>query len=770
MADNVAQIVIEATDKTHAAFGSINRAADYLQSRFAALSGLLGVGMFAKFMADSLESADKMGKMAQSVGVSTEALSRLSISAKLSDVDMESLAKSMGRLSKNTIEAAAGQGTAIAAFNFLGIKIKDANGHLKSNDQIMAEVADKFSGLADGAGKTALAMAIFGKSGAALIPMLNGGSEKMKEMSDLSDRLGLTLSKSTANGAEEVRDRFIVMGMAMKGISNNVMKDMLPTFDNLSKVMVDAATDTKLMQSAADGLSAALKTLVTGGVIVKSVFSAIGNIAAGTFAAIGFAAEGSFSKAAGVLKDMGNTMVDNTGDDMGLIAKIWDSAAPKIADAAKRTGKASADGYSSAIASGLEKDKLQNRLDSMFKNLNDEAFKKQMESMGANAAQILISQMAIAGASYKTLMAAMPMVDRYTAALAAQEAIKAQEAATKAIASASIATQDYNSQVAFEMSLIGKNTIQVQRLTEARKIELQLEKDLLALSKESAFKDRDKNSGVAEAYKIAVEAEIRKYEAAKKALDGSINEARVLSGFKMANPYATEQADYQERLDMAAAYHEKFSSDQEGFNRMTEQIETEHQDHLVQIGIAGGLSQNQFAELTLKSRARIEISMAQSMIGSAAQNSRAMFNLSKALALAQAAIDFPRSVMKAYAGGLEISGGMPWVGAAFAALAGSAQLINMNAIRSAEFGGGESGVAASAGGVSAVAIPGQAASPNIIAAPPPPSVQPVTSAPQKVTNITLKGSDVFTAQNVRDQLAPLLKDAIGDGVINLVLV
>lgn len=59
----------------------------------------------------------------------------------------------------------------------MGIKVQDANGNLKSSDQLLKEVAGKFAGYQDGAAKAALAQELFGRSGAELMPLLNAGAE-----------------------------------------------------------------------------------------------------------------------------------------------------------------------------------------------------------------------------------------------------------------------------------------------------------------------------------------------------------------------------------------------------------------------------------------------------------------------------------------------------------------------------------------------------------------------------------------------------------------
>ena len=75
--------------------------------------------------------------------------------------------------------------------------------------------------------------------------------------------------------------------------------------------------------------------------------------------------------------------------------------------------------------------------------------------------------------------------------------------------------------------------------------------------------------------------------------------------------------------------------------------------------------------------------------GGLSQHSRKMFELTKAARLAEAAINVPSTVMKAYEFGTGIGG--PIVGAAMGAAALAAQLSQLKAIQSASFGGGSSG-------------------------------------------------------------------------------
>ena len=126
---------------------------------------------------NSMDNAAKMFDLSQKTGVSVEALSRFSKAAKVSGTDVEGVTKALVKLSKGLIEAKNGQGQAGEALKSMGISATDASGKLKGTDQIMLEISNKFKAMPNGAEKTALALQLFGRSGADLIPMLNMGGE-----------------------------------------------------------------------------------------------------------------------------------------------------------------------------------------------------------------------------------------------------------------------------------------------------------------------------------------------------------------------------------------------------------------------------------------------------------------------------------------------------------------------------------------------------------------------------------------------------------------
>jgi hypothetical protein len=104
---------------------------------------------------------------------------------------------------------------ATKALQFLGVRAKDASGNLRDPAEVMNDVALRLAEFEDGAGKTAIAMELFGKSGATMLPFL----KDLAENQDLNIRL-------TAKQIEEADNASKAMGR-MRAESNFVAQTLV---------------------------------------------------------------------------------------------------------------------------------------------------------------------------------------------------------------------------------------------------------------------------------------------------------------------------------------------------------------------------------------------------------------------------------------------------------------------------------------------------------------------------------------------------------------
>lgn len=182
-----------------------------------------GVVALAK---SAIDLADDMRDLSQRTGVSIQTLGQFRIAAELSGSSLEGVAKGLTFLNKNMVAAATGADGAAAAFKTIGVATNDAQGNLRSADQVFLDIADRFATLRDGPEKAALAMRIFGKAGAELIPILNLGSEEIQ-------RFGLNISQDFADKADAFNDQLGIANAQLTNLTIQIGSALLPVLNGL---------------------------------------------------------------------------------------------------------------------------------------------------------------------------------------------------------------------------------------------------------------------------------------------------------------------------------------------------------------------------------------------------------------------------------------------------------------------------------------------------------------------------------------------------------
>lgn len=338
--------------------GAISKFAGVAQGLVATLAAGLSAGGFAVAAKSAINFADTVGKAAQKVGSSTEALSELEYAARLSDLTFADLETGMRFLSKSMINNA-------DIFDQLGVAIKNSDGSMRTTDKVLMDLSNKFAGMPDGVQKTALAMEIFGRSGTALIPMLNAGTSGLEKMRQRAVALGLSISADTAKRAEQFNDTITDLAAVGQGAMMRLASAMLPVGQALLNISVAGA---EAMVDLGSSINSILPYIATAtGAIAGFYAPAILSGIAGTSSALGVGLVGALTavKAAIVSNPIGLiasalaavTVAMYTFDDAsGMAAKAIDylgtsinSVLPYIATAAT----ALAGFYAPAILTGI---------------------------------------------------------------------------------------------------------------------------------------------------------------------------------------------------------------------------------------------------------------------------------------------------------------------------------------------------------------------------------------------------------------------------------
>lgn len=373
----------------------ISRYADMAKTALGAIGVGLSAGAAVNYLSSittaAIQAADRIGELSQMTGVSVESLSKYQIAAKTSGVELEELSKAFVKLGRGMDEASGGTGTAKEAFDRLGISVRDSKGELKSSEQVMLEVAEKFANMDDGATKAAIAVELFGKSGAALIPFLNQGKDGLEELSRTAKALGLVMDEELVRAADATADSMTIVGMMAQGLGTRIMAELLPVIYKVVQGLIDFAVETNAVQVAAELVAGAFRVMVNAGQIVGGTLAYLATWAGGVAEALMALATGQPSRALDVLKNtsmQAGAVIQATWEDVNRVWTQTTAVIPGKPDDLDKSQKFTAAQSASAAAAKKAADELERQrkaTDDLITSIADKLSVMQQEEVAGGS-------------------------------------------------------------------------------------------------------------------------------------------------------------------------------------------------------------------------------------------------------------------------------------------------------------------------------------------------------------------------------------------------
>lgn len=209
----------------------------------AAITGA-GVAMFG-FVKVTADALDRTAKLAKQLSISSDFLQEMSFAADLSGASQEQFGIAVRTISRNLLEANRGMETYKKAFRDIKVTVKNADGSLRSVEEILPEIADAFKNTIPEAEKAGRAAELFGKSGGALLPLLNEGAEGIENMRKEARRLGIVLDAEALKQSEAFNDELTRLQGAMKGLTRTMAAALLPEFRSLVTSLREFVTNNR---------------------------------------------------------------------------------------------------------------------------------------------------------------------------------------------------------------------------------------------------------------------------------------------------------------------------------------------------------------------------------------------------------------------------------------------------------------------------------------------------------------------------------------------
>lgn len=211
--------------------------------------------------------------LADQIGDAADQVASLKLAADLSGTAMDTVAQASIKLTDSLAKSddeAKGAGAAIAALGLDMAKFRE----LSPVEQIEA-VARALNEFEDGAGKTAVAVGLFGRSGAQLVPFL-------KDLADGGER-NIALTAEQIQQADEYTKAQARLKSEFESFVQLQTTKTLPILKDIQQVMADLAKDEATVTAVTETLEASIKAAV----VVFQTLAVVGSDVGFVFLSVG---------------------------------------------------------------------------------------------------------------------------------------------------------------------------------------------------------------------------------------------------------------------------------------------------------------------------------------------------------------------------------------------------------------------------------------------------------------------------------------------------
>jgi hypothetical protein len=184
------------------------------------------------FAQSEAETIDKTGKLAARMGMTYGEFAGLSHAAALADVSMETVGKAATKADIAFVKAAQGSKIAQQAFAGIGLSVDQLQN--KTPAERFQMISEAIAGLPTAAERARAAVALFGKSGAELLPLYENGAGAIRDAVAEADKFGLALTDDQRKAVEGMNDGFKNVYESIRGVVGQVVAYLAPALEQVT--------------------------------------------------------------------------------------------------------------------------------------------------------------------------------------------------------------------------------------------------------------------------------------------------------------------------------------------------------------------------------------------------------------------------------------------------------------------------------------------------------------------------------------------------------
>lgn len=208
------------------------------------LGGIGFAAVTAGFVAvtkSALDYGDQLQKISTTTGLAASEVAKLKFAAEQSETSIEGLTNNIAFLSRRMVEAAQGNLDARRAFSAMNIEYKNADGTLRSYQEVLLEVADRIANTKDRAVALAAAQNLLGRSAKETFNFYAQGADGIRRLSAEFDKFGVSAAKLNefAKRSDDLKDRWHALQTAFQLVGVELVSRLVPMLEKMVETLLN---------------------------------------------------------------------------------------------------------------------------------------------------------------------------------------------------------------------------------------------------------------------------------------------------------------------------------------------------------------------------------------------------------------------------------------------------------------------------------------------------------------------------------------------------
>ena len=203
-----------------------------------------GAKAVVEFAQESADLVNDINDLSNRSAIATDSIKGLQFALRASGQDAgqatQILSKFPAVLSQAQVE---GSRTA-EAFEALGIQLRDAQGNLRSANDIFLETTTSLQGIENQTERATIAVDIFGRSGSQLLQAL-GQTQGLKDFVDLADKFGVRTGPKASDAAADFQATIAALDTALDGLQSTFIEAF---GQDITRLLLDFAEQIAFVQ------------------------------------------------------------------------------------------------------------------------------------------------------------------------------------------------------------------------------------------------------------------------------------------------------------------------------------------------------------------------------------------------------------------------------------------------------------------------------------------------------------------------------------------